>query len=59
MIELENCRLYKTASCRGYLSRKNPEGIIEPYEGKYGKGFRVKKPRWDTTRFITVEYWIK
>lgn len=50
--------LHHTATARGYISRKNPEGIATQYAGKYGKGFRVAKPNWDSTRFYIVEYWI-
>ena len=62
--ELENSKKYKlhtTGSCRGYISRKInfDELSATPYDGKYGKGYTVHTPRWDTTQYVNVEYWIE
>ena len=35
--------LHHTALSRGYVSRKNKSGIIEEYDGRYGKGYTIKK----------------
>jgi hypothetical protein len=43
---------------RGYLSRKGSGKIIE-YKGKYGEGVAHMTPRWDTTQYITVDYYIR
>lgn len=45
------------ASQRGYVSRK-AAGYLEPYSGKFGEGVRWVYPRYDTTRYCYVEYWI-
>lgn len=51
-------KLHHTASRRGYVSRKI-DGIVEPYKGKFGEGYVIIRPRFDTTRFVTVEYYVE
>ena len=50
---------HHTASRRGYVSRRNPDGIIESYSGKFGRGYIRVTPRWDTTQYVTVEYYVE
>ena len=57
IINNENCYLHHTASAKGYISRKIDE-VVSEYNGKFGRGYKVEKPRWDTTNYHTVEYWI-
>lgn len=54
-------QLVKTSSMQGYVSRKtdNDDRTATPYKGKYGEGYTVGLPRWDTTRYCYVEYWVK
>lgn len=59
--ELENSKeyyLHHTATRRGYESRKT-DGHVEEYNGKYGTGFIIVRPRRDTTQYVTIEYYIK
>lgn len=49
---------HHAASRRGYESRKG-SGHIEPYSGKFGTGYLLVLPRYDTTRYVRVEYYIK
>lgn len=51
-------RFYHSAMKQGYVSRKS-EGIVEPYKGRYGEGYVLLSPRWDTTRYCTISYYIK
>lgn len=51
-------KLHHIASQRGYLSRKG-DPKVEEYSGRFGSGYKVTKPRWDTTQYVTVEYYIK
>lgn len=51
-------RYHHTASARGYISRR-AEPTPESYTGKYGHGYIVRRPRWDTTRYHYVTYYIK
>jgi len=46
------------AMARGYLSRKGIGKVVE-YKGKFGEGVAHMTPRWDTTRYITVDYYIR
>ena len=47
-----------TARAYGYISRKT-EGYAERYDGKFGKGYKVHKPAYDSTRYHYVEYYIE
>lgn len=50
--------LHHTASRRGYVSRKTP-GRLEPYSGKFGRGYVAIAPRWDTTQYVNITYYIE
>ena len=50
-------RYHHTASRRGYESRKG-DGHVESYNGKFGRGYIVVSPRFDTTQYVAVEYYI-
>ena len=50
---------HHTASRRGYISRRNPDGIIESYAGKFGRGYIRVLPRWDSTQYVTIEYYVE
>lgn len=47
-----------TAKRMGYVSRKKPDGIVVPYNGRYGTGYVHLTPRFDTTRFCNVTYYV-
>lgn len=49
--------LHHTASRRGYESRKG-NGHTEEYTGKFGAGYIVVTPRWDTTQYVNIAYYI-
>ncbi len=52
--------LHHTASSRGYVSRKADSPVeFRTYKGKFGEGYAVYTPRWDTTQFCNVEYWVR
>lgn len=52
-------RLHHTATMRGYVSRKCHDGIKKPYDGKFGRGYIIVRPRWDTTRYCYVSYYVE
>lgn len=59
--ELRNSKEYKfhhTGSKRGYVSRKC-EGIVEEYKGRFGEGFIILTPRFDSSSLVNVEYYIR
>lgn len=49
--------LHHTAAAKGYMSRKVPE-VVEEYAGKYGIGYKVHHPRYDTTNYHYVDYYV-
>ena len=51
--------LHHTALSHGYISRKNKSGIIEEYDGRFGKGYTVKKPNFESTRYYQISYYVK
>ena len=53
-----NYTLHHTSMTRGYVSRVGDTCIIAPYDGKFGKGYTVKTPRWDTTNYCDISYYI-
>lgn len=52
--------LHHTATARGYVSRVGGHTKPIPYSGKFGKGFTTfsPPPRWDTTRWCFINYYI-
>lgn len=58
LIKTRQLRFHHRAAGRGYVSRKKPEGVVVLYRGRFGRGIAILKPRWDTTRYILVEYYI-
>ncbi len=62
--ELKNNKKYQlhhTGSRRGYVSRKADIDELEAceYVGRFGRGYIVETPRWDTTQYVNVEYWLE
>ena len=54
----EACKRIRSATRMGYVSRKNPDGEWQAYVGRYGVGWINILPRWDTTSYVTVVYYI-
>lgn len=52
-------KLHHFACHRGYVSRKFPGGIVVPYQGWFGDGYKIYIPRYDSSQYCTVAYWIK
>lgn len=46
---------------RGYTSRKSTPETRQavPYKGRFGEGYCVYLPRWDTTRYCYVVHYLK
>lgn len=51
----------RTARTRNYVSRKSTPATrpAEPYKGKYGTGYTVLTPNWDSTQYCTIIYYIR
>jgi len=50
---------HHTARTQGYVSRKSEGSKPIPYDGRFGKGFKIYRPAYDSTRYCFVEYWVK
>lgn len=51
-------RYHHTALTRGYVSVKETNGIKEPYKGKFGKGYTVKRHNSNSTFYCYIDYYI-
>jgi hypothetical protein len=49
----------RTSMWRGYVSRKGKVNAAHPYEGRYGRGYCVYRPNWESTRYSFVTYYIE
>lgn len=47
-----------TSLCCGYVSRKTGR-VVKKYKGKFGEGFVLLSPNWESTRYSYVTYFIK
>ena len=47
-----------TSWCRGYISRRKPEGYCVPYFGKFGRGYVVHRPTWLSTQYHYIAYFL-
>lgn len=47
-----------TSLVRTYVSRKNPEGSVMPYKGKFGEGFALLEPNWKSSRYSYITYYV-
>lgn len=59
-----NCYLHKRSLFKGYLTRKTDNvgsyvTKIYRYNGRYGKGYAIFIPNWNTRNYVYVEYWIE
>ena len=43
---------------RGYVSRKK-DYVIKPYVGRFGIGFKVLQPRFDTSQYMDCTYFVQ
>lgn len=58
-IDAGELKKHHTATAAGYISRR-PGGVrAYAYAGKFGRGFVVCSPRFDTTKYFNVTYYIE
>lgn len=48
---------HHTATRRGYVSRKS-NGRVEPYIGRFGRGYIHVQPNWRSTSYVIITYYI-
>lgn len=54
-------KYHHESTAKGYVSRKSHAGggvLAYPYEGRFGKGYVVFSPRYDTTNYCFVRYYL-
>lgn len=47
-----------TSYVRAYVSRKTGS-YIESYKGRFGEGFAVYSPNWESTRYSYITYYVR
>ena len=57
--ELEGLKKLHTSLARGYMFRKEKDGRIEPYKGKFGEGFKLHEPYYKSNNYHQVSYFVK
>lgn len=58
MVEAGALKKLHTSLKRGYVSRKST-GVVESYNGRFGKGYAVLSPNRDSTRYCFVTYFVE
>ena len=54
----EGLREHHTSKAQGYVSRKSG-GFAIPYKGRFGEGYKYFSPRYDSSRYCDVTYYVK
>lgn len=54
----ENMECVRTARRKGYISRKIPGVVMCYYNGRFGEGYTVFKSAEDSSRYVTVSYYV-
>lgn len=49
---------HHAATARGYSSRRHDNGVATPYEGRFGFGIIIHRPRYNTTQYHTIVYYV-
>lgn len=52
-----NYKEHHTSRARRYVSRKS-NGVAEEYSGRFGHGYKVFTPAWDSTTYCYVTYYV-
>jgi len=58
--EIKNQKLSRlhTSWHQGYVSRKS-DGVAIPYTGKFGTGYALLTPSFNSTRYCYITYFVK
>lgn len=57
MVEKGLLKEHHTSLHHGYVSRKG-DGVILPYKGRFGEGYKHFTPNYDSSRVCFVTYYI-
>lgn len=50
-------RRLHTSYVREYVSRVE-EPVVREYNGRFGRGFALLSPNWDSTRYSRITYYV-
>lgn len=53
----KNYKEHHTSRARRYVSRMS-DGVVEKYNGRFGRGYKVFTPAWDSTIYCYVTYYV-
>lgn len=59
MFMKEGRRKHHVATVRTYVSRRTHLYDVAEYEGKYGKGYTILLPNWQSSRYSYIAYYVK
>ncbi len=51
-------RLPRLSWHRGYVSRKSGGRVVE-YHGRFGDGWALLSPSWESTRYCRIQYFVR
>jgi len=57
MVKNGSLKQLHTSTKRGYVSRKS-NGIVQYYKGKFGNGFILLSPNYNSTQLCFITYYI-
>lgn len=57
MVQRGELKEHHTATRMGYVSRKS-KGTVSNYSGRFGKGYIVDRPAWNSTQFHPRTYYV-
>lgn len=55
---MKEYREHHTSLCRGYVSIKEVDGIQEPYKGKFGEGYTIRRHNPLSTQYCLITYYV-
>jgi len=60
MEQVKNGKLIKhhTSRTRNYVSRKG-NGIVNEYDGQFGKGYKHLTPAFDSSQYCWITYYVE
>lgn len=58
LVKSKKYYFHHSAYFRGYVSRVGDYGV-EKYNGRFGKGYKVYVPNWNSTTYSFVRYYIE
>lgn len=58
-LEQQGYKEHHTSWCRGYVSRKDGYYHDYRYKGRFGEGWAIETPSWDSSHYHYITYFTK